>query len=145
MKPKTVVGIVLLAAFGFLVMRSFGQQIGGYTNFADATTMTGQAHVVGTWERDRPTTYDPAANVFSFWMRDQAGDVREVRYFRPKPANFEEAEQVVINGRMDGEAFTAEHILIKCPSKYNDEREFMSPDAHPENIPLTPTAPAVVR
>jgi cytochrome c-type biogenesis protein CcmE len=140
MKPKTIVGIVLLAAFGFLVMRSFGQQVGGYTNFAEAAYTEGRAHVVGTWEQTRPTAYDPASNTFSFWMRDGAGDVREVHYHRPKPANFEEAEQVVIEGRMNGEAFVAEHILIKCPSKYNEGREFQDPDAHPSGIPLTPTA-----
>jgi len=50
------------------------------------------------------------------------GVVRQVVYPNPKPANFEDAEQVVVNGRMEGDVFVAEHILVKCPSKYNDER-----------------------
>jgi cytochrome c-type biogenesis protein CcmE len=141
MKPKTIVGITLLAVFGFLVMRSFGAQVGGYMSFAEAAATEGRAHVVGSWENIRPTTYDPSTNVFSFWMRDGEGDVRQVLYARPKPANFEEAEQVVIEGRMQGEAFVAENILIKCPSKYNDGREFQDPDAHPGGIPITPATP----
>jgi cytochrome c-type biogenesis protein CcmE len=138
MKPKTIIGIVLLAVFGFLVMRSFSNQIGGYTNFADASAVEGRAHVIGFWERERPTVYDPVTNVFSFWMKDQAGDIREVNFHRPKPANFEEAEQVVIEGRMNGDVFTAEHILIKCPSKYNEERGFEDADGHPAELPFTP-------
>ena len=66
--------------------------------------------------------YDPAANRFSFWMADEQGAVRQVVYPNPKPANFEDAEQVVVNGRVEGDVFVAEHILVKCPSKYNDER-----------------------
>ena len=122
MKPKTIVGVLLLGAFAFLVMRSFGEQVGGYMNFAEASTEGARAHVVGTWEQARPATYDPAANTFSFWMRDEAGRVQQVVYHRPKPANFEDAEKVVVDGRFDGERFVAENILIKCPSKYNDAR-----------------------
>ncbi len=140
MKPKTIIGLVLLAGFAFLVMRSFGQQVGGYMDFAEAASSEGRAHVVGTWAEDRPTAYDPAANTFSFFMADEAGEVREVHYARPKPANFEEAQQVVVEGTMEGDVFAAETILIKCPSKYNDGREFQDPDAHPEGVPTTQPA-----
>lgn len=131
MRPKTVIGIALLAVFGGMVLWSFGQQVGTYTDFDGAALNDGRAHVIGTWESDRPTNYDPASNTFSFWMRDGSGNVRQVNYHQPRPANFEEADQVVIEGRMTGEVFTAEHILIKCPSKYNEGREFQDPDAHP--------------
>lgn len=140
MKPKTIIGIVLLAAFGFLVMRSFGQQVGGYTSFAEAALSERRTNIIGTWERDQPTRYDPVSNTFSFWMRDGDGEVRQILYPHPKPANFEESEQVVIGGRMTGNDFAADHILIKCPSKYNDGREFQDPDAHPSHIPLSPAS-----
>lgn len=129
MRPKTVIGVTFLAAFGFLVMRSFGAQVGGYATFAEAANMERRAHIIGYWEADRPTVYNPRTNVFSFWMRDEAGEVRQVHFHQPKPANFGEAEQVVIEGHMDGEAFTADRILIKCPSKYIDEQAFQ--EAHP--------------
>lgn len=140
MKPKTIIGLALIAVFTVLMLRSFGEQVGGYMDFEQAAASQDRAHVVGQWERARPTTYDRDSNTFSFWMRDEAGAVREVRYANPKPANFEDAEQVVIEGRMDGEAFAAEHILIKCPSKYNDEREFQDPANHPEGVPTTQPA-----
>ena len=139
MKPKTIIGVVLLAAFTFLVMRSFGQQVGGYMDFAEATESGDRAHVVGDWVRAQPTTYDRNSNTFSFFMKDENGLIRQVHYPNPKPANFEDAEQVVVEGQMQGDVFAAEHILIKCPSKYNDEREFQ--DAAPPTAPTTqPTA-----
>lgn len=137
MKPKTIIGIALIAVFTVLMLRSFGEQVGGYMDFEQAAASQDRAHVVGQWERARPTTYDRDSNTFSFWMRDEAGAVREVRYANPKPANFEDAEQVVIEGKMAGDAFHAEHILIKCPSKYNDGRQFQDPAAHPEGVPTT--------
>ncbi len=135
MKPKTIIGLVLLAGFTFLMMRSFGESVGGYMSFAEAAETQARAHIVGEWVRAQPTTYDRDANTFSFWMKDEDGLVREVRYPNPKPANFEDAEQVVVEGQMEGEAFAAEHILIKCPSKYNDEREFQA-----QPVPAQPTA-----
>jgi cytochrome c-type biogenesis protein CcmE len=38
----------------------------------------------------------------------------------PKPANFEEAEKLVIEGSTQGDVFVADKILTKCPSKYNE-------------------------
>jgi cytochrome c-type biogenesis protein CcmE len=122
MRAKTLFGFGFLALFGFLVVNSFGEQVSGYEAFAEAAESGQTAHVVGTWIEDRPTAYDPTTNRFSFWMQDEAGTVRQVVYPNPKPANFEDAEKVVVNGRMDGEVFVAEHILVKCPSKYNDAR-----------------------
>jgi cytochrome c-type biogenesis protein CcmE len=130
MRPKTLFGFAFLALFAFLVVSSFGEQVAGYEAFAEAAENGRTAHVVGTWLEDRPTTYDPATNRFSFWMEDQEGNVRQVVYPNPKPANFEDAEQVVVNGRMDGDVFAAEHILVKCPSKYNDARG-LEGDAQP--------------
>ncbi|MEM9996809.1 MAG: cytochrome c maturation protein CcmE [Bacteroidota bacterium] len=120
MTPKTIIGVVLLGVFGVLVVRSFGQQVGGYEDFETATQSGNYAHIVGDWVRTQPVSYDAATNQFSFYMTDEVGGMRRVVYFNPKPANFEDAERVVVEGRMDGEVFVAEKILVKCPSKYNE-------------------------
>jgi cytochrome c-type biogenesis protein CcmE len=52
-------------------------------------------------------------------MQDDKGEIRRVKYMNPKPANFEDAEKLVVLGHTEGEEFVAEHILVKCPSKYN--------------------------
>ncbi len=129
MKPKTIGGLVLLAVFSILLINSFGANVGGYMDFAEAERTSASAHVVGTWDRDAGFAYDPATNVFSFVMLDEGGARRPVVYHNPKPPNFEDADQVVVEGRVDGEAFVAEHILVKCPSKYNEERAIQALEA----------------
>jgi cytochrome c-type biogenesis protein CcmE len=122
MKPKTIIGLVMMAGFGALLFLNFGSQVGGYMNFAEAHDSGAKAHVVGTWAKDQPTQYDRARNVFTFHMRDETGAVHRVRYANPKPSNFEDAEQLVVEGYAQDGAFVAEHILVKCPSKYNDAK-----------------------
>jgi cytochrome c-type biogenesis protein CcmE len=63
---------------------------------------------------------------FSFYMEDEDGNVRRVVYPKPKPNNFEEADQLVVIGEMKNNVFYANDMLMKCPSKYNnaDEAEF---------------------
>jgi len=144
MRPKTFVGLACIGVFGFFVVDSFGSQLSGYESFAEATANGRRAHVAGTWLRDRPTTYDRDRNVFTFSMADEAGLVRQVTFADPKPANFEDAEKVVVEGQMAGDVFEAEHILVKCPSKYNDAREFQrttaGETAAAPRVPTTPTS-----
>lgn len=121
-KPKTIVGIVLMLGFGALLFVNFGQQVGGYMDFHQAEATGASAHVVGLWLKERSFDYDRERNVFSFYMQDEAGNVRLVHYSNPKPANFEDAERLVVEGKPEGDVFVAKHILVKCPSKYNDER-----------------------
>lgn len=121
-RPKTIIGLVLILGFGTLLFANFGEQVGGYMDFQQAQATGSSAHVVGNWVQDRSFSYDRERNVFSFYMADEKGEVRLVNYPNPKPANFEDAERLVVEGYSDGDVFVAKHILVKCPSKYNDER-----------------------
>ena len=134
MNVKTIIGLVLIAGFTVVLLQSFGNQVSGYETFAEAAQSGRQAHVVGDWVREQPMRYDPASNEFSFTMTDEAGEVQRVVYRNPKPANFEEAEQVVVNGQFENGVFVAEHILVKCPSKYNDQRGAMAPEGPTASI-----------
>jgi len=124
MKPKTIVGVLLLVGFSSVLLFNFGEQVGGYMNFDEAAETGSRAHVVGDWVEERSFSYDKELNVFSFHMTDELGNVREVHYANPKPPNFEDAEQLVVEGYTDGEFFIAENILVKCPSKYENNSEF---------------------
>lgn len=119
MKPKTLIGLVLMIGFAALLLMNFGQQVGGYMTFTEAEATGSKAHVVGHWVKDRAYEYDRDRNVFRFYMEDEKGVMRQVHYANPKPANFEDAERLVIEGYTRGDVFVADHILVKCPSKYN--------------------------
>lgn len=118
MKPKTLFGIVLLVGFSSLLLLNFGDQVGGYMNFDQAFETGSKAHVTGDWVKEQAFTYDRDRNVFSFHMSDDTGNIKEVEYSNPKPPNFEDADQLVVEGYVQGEIFIAESILVKCPSKY---------------------------
>lgn len=133
MRLKTIVGIVLLVGFTSMLLFSFGEQVGGYMTFDEAEESSSQAHVVGTWVEDAPLEYDRNKNLFTFHMKDEAGVMREVHYYNPKPPNFEDAEKVVVEGHPQEEIFVAEHILVKCPSKYNETRGFEEANYTPES------------
>ncbi|MEM1126327.1 MAG: cytochrome c maturation protein CcmE [Bacteroidota bacterium] len=120
MKPKNIVGMLLLVGFASVLFVNFGAQVGGYMDFSTAAQTGSSAHVVGYWVDQQPISYDRNRNLFRFFMEDELGAVREVHYYNPKPPNFEDAEKLVVEGAIQGEVFVAEHILVKCPSKYNE-------------------------
>ena len=120
MKSKNIIGIAFIIGFITLAFINFGASVGGYMDFTEAKETGSNAHVVGKWLAEKPVAYDNKANIFSFYMEDENGVERKVHYLNPKPANFEDAEKLVIEGKMKGDVFVADYILVKCPSKYND-------------------------
>jgi cytochrome c-type biogenesis protein CcmE len=54
----------------------------------------------------------------TFRLRDEAGEEAWVVYAGAKPEGFEQADNVVAVGRYQGSQFTADKLLVKCPSKY---------------------------
>jgi cytochrome c-type biogenesis protein CcmE len=66
--------------------------------------------------------YDTNGN-FTFDLQDSTGKRVKVIYPKPKPANFEQAVSVVAIGHYDAgkQAFLAEDMLVKCPSKYQEQ------------------------
>ena len=120
-KPRTIISLIALVVFASLLLFSFGDQVGVYMHFAEAEASGTRAHVVGNWVQSETTHYDPEKNLFKFHLRDNQGAVREVHYRDPKPASFEDAEKIVVEGYLNGGIFEADHILMKCPSKYSAE------------------------
>jgi len=120
--------IAALIVIGMLVayIAATSSSYSSYETFATAYTNTGKNfQVVGTLVADKPLYYEPEkdANYFSFYMLDANQEERQVVYHGTKPQDFERSEQIVITGNMQGESFVADKILLKCPSKYNDELE----------------------
>ena len=58
-------------------------------------------------------------------MVDDDG-VEKVILNKEKPTDFERAEGIVLKGKADGEIFYATSILMKCPSKYNEQQNLIS-------------------
>jgi cytochrome c-type biogenesis protein CcmE len=60
---------------------------------------------------------------FTFDLQDGSGKLVKVVYPKPRPANFEQAISVVAIGHYDAAkgAFLADDMLVKCPSKYQEQ------------------------
>jgi cytochrome c-type biogenesis protein CcmE len=125
MKPKLIIGIFSIVLFTSLLMYNFGNSISTYVNFEQAADRA-NSHVVGTWDDSQEYGFSRETMQFSFYMKDQDGNVRRVVYPRPKPNNFEQATQLVVVGEMRNNTFHANEMLMKCPSKYNDGSELMN-------------------
>lgn len=127
MKKST---IVLIAVIAVLV----GTFIATFTNttnsvgFEDAFASPGvEFKVSGTLEREYPVVYDPEQdhNLTVFHMKDKENTIHEVKLRKPKPQGLEQSETVDLYGRVvDGE-FIASEILMKCPSKYNEQNHLI--------------------
>lgn len=125
MKPKLIFGILAIVLFTSLLMYNFGNSISTYVNFEQAENRA-MSHVVGTWDDSRDYGFSRDTMQFSFYMKDEDGNVRRVLYPKPKPNNFEQATQLVVVGEMRNSVFHANEMLMKCPSKYNDGSELLN-------------------
>jgi cytochrome c-type biogenesis protein CcmE len=122
MNFKLILGISSIVLFTSLLMYNFGNSIDSYVNFEQAENRS-SAHVVGSWDDSREWGFSMESMRFSFYMKDEDGNVRRVIYPKPKPNNFEQATQLVVIGEMKNNVFYANDMLMKCPSKYNDADE----------------------
>jgi cytochrome c-type biogenesis protein CcmE len=59
---------------------------------------------------------------FSFVLIDDNQKEQKVYYNEPMPPDFIKSEKVVVIGHYDADLFIAEKILLKCPSKYQDDK-----------------------
>ena len=123
-KTHIFILIFVVAAVGVII--SLFANTSTYTDFSAAVENPGKEfHVIGKLVKAKPIVYDTKvdANKFTFFMTDQKGIERLVTYKGAKPQEFEKSEQVVVIGKIENDAFEASSLLLKCPSKYNDEKK----------------------
>jgi cytochrome c-type biogenesis protein CcmE len=122
MKKLHIVGIIVIAVAIGVIFVSL-KNTSTYADFTEALANPGtEYHVVGKLDKNQPQVYDPRtnANEFLFTLIDNKGVSKQVVLHKSKPQDFEKSEQIVLIGKMHGEEFHANDILMKCPSKYSD-------------------------
>jgi cytochrome c-type biogenesis protein CcmE len=124
MKKMHILLLVLLAvSIGGIVAMT-----GDYTTYGSFALSKSSPkttlNIVGYLDKDKAIVYEPEknANYFEFTMNDKDGNNQLVYYKGAKPQDFERSEQIVVKGQMEGDKFHAAEILMKCPSKYNDDQ-----------------------
>lgn len=130
MKKSHILAIVVIAVAIGIIITTAGDA-STYVNFDQAYQMasTGNStsiHVVGQLKKDDNGEIVGLQNAvdnlsFSFILIDENGRGQKVFYNEPMPADFTRSENVVIIGNYQGDNFVANKILLKCPSKYQEQ------------------------
>ena len=131
MKLSHIIAIIVIAAAIAIIIVTAGDA-STYVNFDQAYSMasTGnstQIHVVGQLKKDENGHVIGLENSddklsFSFVLVDDNKKEQKVIYNEPMPADFLRSEKVVVIGNYQNDQFIAKKILLKCPSKYQDQK-----------------------
>lgn len=122
MKTKAIVALVL-TLFGLAAMiGAFLTNASPYVTIAEAKSIKGDnLHLAGDLDKSTIRNVISKQEVH-FSLRDEKGEVIQVVYHGPAPANLGEATKVVAVGGMKEGSFHASKLLIKCPSKYESSK-----------------------
>ena len=125
MKTSHIFILVSIAiAIGVLLMYSV--DFSTYDTIESAKQKQGKyVHLIAKLDKTQPIFYDAIKdpNYLSFHAIDSLGSSTKVIYHNAKPAELELSERIVLKGKMQGNVFECDNILLKCPSKYKDEKK----------------------
>lgn len=129
---KSHIFIIIVIAAAIAVIISTAGDASSYVTFEEAHEMAANGnsqsiHVVGELKKDdqgHVLGIVPGADQvsFSFVMVDDNKKEQVVMYKEPMPQDFMRSEKVVVIGGYSGDMFVADKILLKCPSKYQDQK-----------------------
>ena len=128
MKKTHIILLVLIigaiAALISMMPKGGTDMLSSYETIAGAKEKSGKyVHVVAKLDKTRPIEYDAMKNpnYLSFTAVDTTGGIVKVVYNNAKPDNLEHSEKLVMKGKMNGDVFECNEIMMKCPSKYTDD------------------------
>jgi cytochrome c-type biogenesis protein CcmE len=131
MKKTHIIAILLIVSAIAIIVSTAGDA-SSYVTFDQAFQMasTGNEtsiHVVGELKKDSSGEItglekSPDNLSFSFILLDENKKEQKVFYNEPMPPDFTRSEKVVVVGSYHGGQFVAQKILLKCPSKYQNQK-----------------------
>jgi len=130
MKKSHIIGIVVIAIAVFVIISTAGDA-STYMTFSEAKALfesgsNKKVHVVGQLKKDESgkiVGIEPSEDklTVTFLMVDNDQRTNKVFYDKPIPPDLKQSEQVVVIGQYQDNVFYAKQILLKCPSKYEEE------------------------
>jgi cytochrome c-type biogenesis protein CcmE len=129
---KSHIFVIVVIAVAIAIIISTAGDASTYVTFDQAYEMAEEGdsksiHVVGELKKDNQghvVGIMPGVDrvSFSFIMIDENHKEQVVVYNEPMPQDFTRSEKVVVIGGYTGDTFKADKILLKCPSKYQEEK-----------------------
>ena len=118
--------ILVGIAIAICVLLMYSVDFSTYDSIESAKQKQGKyVHPIAKLDKTQPVLYDAIKdpNYLSFHAVDSLGNSTKVVYHNAKPAELELSERIVLKGKMQGNVFECDNILLKCPSKYKDEKK----------------------
>ena len=115
--------VAIAATIGLLL--TYSVDFSTYDTIGSARKKQGKfVHLIAKLDKSQPIQYDALKdpNYLSFYAVDSLGSSTKVVYHDAKPTELEQSERIVLKGRMQGDIFNCSEILLKCPSKYKDDK-----------------------
>lgn len=125
MKKTHIIILVGIAAM-IVGLLAYSVDFSTYDTVASAQQKQGKyVHLIAKLDMSQPVEYDPIKNpnYLAFHAVDSLGGQTKVIYRNSKPADLEKSERIVMKGSMQNGHFECKEILLKCPSKYKDDKE----------------------
>jgi cytochrome c-type biogenesis protein CcmE len=133
MKKSHIVLLLVVFAIAAVLIGTFTSSVDS-VSFAEATLVKNEkVKVVGVLDKTKGIGYDAQTNpnLTTFHVIDQKGECREVQLTdkQGRPMGLEQSETVTLEGSMGADqVFHANFMLMKCPSKYNEQKHSLSAD-----------------
>lgn len=122
MNRKTLLGVLMLAFVGYAGW-SFVDSVTPYVGVAAAQKAAGNVQVKGVLDKSAEAPHMEDGD-FVFTIQDEdTGESMVVCYHGTKPDQFDEAHHIVAVGKFHDGAFQSDKLLIKCPSKYEQQKD----------------------
>lgn len=127
MKKTHIVVLIGIAAL-IVSLLVYSVDFSTYDTISSAREKQGKfVHLIARLDKSEPIEYDPInnPNYLSFYAVDSLGGKTKVIYHNSKPGDLEKSERIVLKGKMQKEYFDCKDILLKCPSKYKDDKKVL--------------------
>jgi cytochrome c-type biogenesis protein CcmE len=127
MKKTEIILILVLAIVASIIVMTFASSNENVTFSEAKEHLNERVKVIGTFDKASGVEYDPLVNPNRtvFYITDKAGEKQKIDLIHKdgKPMGLEQSESVTLEGQWNEDnSFHADFVLMKCPSKYNEQQ-----------------------
>lgn len=121
-------GLLLVGVIAVLIVQATVSTGAYYLTVSEVTgsdgAMVGQRVRVSGAVVDGSEAWNPQEITLRFRIQDSAGAELPIVFYGPRPDNFARAAEAIVEGELlaDG-SFQANTLLLKCPSRYEEDPE----------------------
>jgi len=122
MNVKKIIIITMIVIFSIIAFYSMSDLLTPYISFKESMRTDNFVQIIGELDKSIPIEY--MEGYFTFTLKDKDDTRMNFIHRGTKPFNFEHAKQIVVLGKykQSKRIFESTKILIKCPSKYEQQK-----------------------